>query len=316
MDDADSEFDMNEAQESIAADLFNSGDTIEEETVDETVEEEVGKTEEVDSEEKTEEVKPEEVKSAPQSWKKEMHETWSALPKEAQEYIELREQQMREGIDVAKEDATLGRDLRDVLTPFDQLLQSQGVDQKTAVQYLMNAHYKLSTAQTDQDKVDMINQLAQSYGVSLDGAKPTEQVTQLQNEINQLKQVVSQSQQESLQEKQAKAMKEVEAFASDHEFFDDVADDIVPFINTGLTLQEAYEKAIWANPVTREKELARIEKDKQEKLEKEKQEKVEKAKKAKSTNVKSNTNKAPTGSKGKMFDDDELNSLYEEIQSR
>lgn len=109
-------------------------------------------------------------------------------------------------------------------------------------------------------------------------------------------------------------MKEVEAFASEHEFFDDVADDIVPFINAGATLQEAYEKAIWANPVTREKEIARLEKDKQEKLEKEKQEKLEKARKARSTNVKSDTAKAPTGPKGKMFDD--LDDLYAEIQSR
>lgn len=312
MDDADSEFNMAEAQESIAADLFNEGQREEavEEITDETTEEVVEETTE-ETEEATEEP---EVKAPPQSWKKEMHEHWSELKPEVQDYFLLREKQMKEGIDVAKEDATMGRELRDVLTPFNQLLEAQGVDQKTAVQYLMNAHYKLSTAQTDQEKIDMLNQMAQSYGVNMDGSKPTEQVTQLQNEVNQLRQIVNQSQQTSLQEKQAKAMQEVEAFASEHEFFDDVADDIVPFINAGSTLQEAYEKAIWANPVTREKEIARLEQEKQEKLEKEKQEKLEKAKKAKSTNVKSNTAKAPTGSKGKMFDD--LDELYQEIQSR
>lgn len=315
MDDvADSEIDMNAAQEEISADLFGAEETTEvvEDTVEEVIDETVETTEET-TETTAEET--EEAKAPPQSWKKEMHETWGSLTKEAQDYIELREQQMREGIDVSKEDASVGRELRDVLTPFNELLKTQGVDQKTAVQYLMNAHYKLSTAQTDQEKVDMLNQMAQSYGVNLDGTKPNPEVQQLNQKIQQLEQIVNQGQQESQQEKQAKAMKEVEAFASEHEFFDDVADDIVPFINTGLTLQESYEKAIWSNPVTREKEIARLDKEKADKIEKEKQDKIEKAKKAKSTNVKAkDTNKAPTGPKGTMFDD--LNDLYEEIQSR
>jgi len=52
---------------------------------------------------------------------------------------------------------------------------------------------------------------------------------------------------------------EVNAFASDpaHPFFDEVADDIVAFVRAGDSLSKAYEKAVWANPVTREKEIAR-----------------------------------------------------------
>lgn len=305
------DFNMEEAQAELASDVF--GATEPEVEAEEEIKD---STEDEESSEEVEEPKEEviESKPPPQSWKKEMHDHWNELKPEVQDYFELREQQMSEGIGVAKEDARLGRDLRDVLTPFDQLLTTQGVDQKTAVQYLMNAHYKLSTAD-EQGKLDAINQMAQSYGIKLDGSKVTPEIQTLQSKINQLEQVIGRSQQESQQEKQTKAMKEVEAFASEHDLFDEVADDIVPFIHTGLSLQESYEKAIWANPVTRQKEIDRIEKEKAENLEKTKQEKVEKAKKAKSTNIKSrDTVKAHTGPRGKMFD--ELDTLYQEIQNR
>jgi len=310
MDDfADSEVDINEASESIATDLFGKSN---EEPVDNPVD-----TEDVNEEVKEErEEDPEvpEVKAPPQSWKKEMHEHWSKLDPEVQDYFELREQQMKEGIEVAKEDAILGRDLRDVLTPFDELLKAQGVDQKTATQFLFNAHYKLSTSD-EQGKLDAINQIAQSYGINLDGSKVTPEIQSLQQEISQLKQIVSQSQQQSQQERQAKVLSEIDAFAEKHEYFDEVEDEMIPFLNTGMTLQDAYEKAIWANPVTRIKEMERLEKEKQDKLEAEKQEKAEKAKKAKSINVKTkDTIKAPTGHTGRMFDD--FPEIIRELNSR
>ena len=105
------------------------------------------------------------------------------------------------------------------------------------------------------------------------------------------------------------------AFASEHKLFDEVSNDIVPFINAGLTLEEAYEKAIWSNPITRQQEIDRLEKEKVEKLAGEKQKKIEAAKKAKATNVKSrDTSETPTGSTGKMYDD--MHDLHQEIINR
>lgn len=308
MDEADS-FDMNEVGNEIAADVFGVKETEEvtEEVIQETTEEAV--------EEPAEEAI--EVRSAPQSWKKEMHEQWGTLAPEVQDYIELREQQMREGIDVAKEDGDLGRSLRDIINPYKDLFSQQNVSEVDAIKYLLNAHHNLSVA-SPEDRVKLFNQMAQSYGVNLDGSKIDDHTQELNNRIQHLERLVSQSQQESQQEKQTKAMQEVDAFASEHEFFDDVAEELSLYVRAqreaGLevNLQEAYEKAIWANPVTREKEIERLEKEKLEKLSQEKQEKAEKAQKAKSVNVKAkDTNKAPTGSKGKMFDD--LPDLYDQI---
>jgi S1-C subfamily serine protease len=65
-------------------------------------------------------------------------------------------------------------------------------------------------------------------------------------------------------EEKAAITKEVNAFATDpaHPFFDEVSDDIIAILKTGASLAEAYEKAVWANPVTRQKEIARRQKEK------------------------------------------------------
>jgi len=310
------EFDMTEATNEIAADLFNVEPK---EETDDVIEESVDEVEEtsLDNEESTEEVEPTEeveVRAAPASWKKDKHEMWNALTDDQKDYIELREQQMKESAEFTNEDTTFGKTMRDVLSPYSELLKSQNVDEKTAVQYLLNAHWNLSNAD-EAKKIELFNQMAQTYGINLDGSKVSPEIDSLRQQLNHLQNQINRSQQLTQQEKQAETMKEVEAFASNHEFFDEVAEDIVPFIRSGLTLEEAYEKAIWANSVTRQKEIERLDREKAEALEKEKQEKVEKAKKAKSANVKAkDTNKAPTEPTGKMFDD--LNSKYDEIVNR
>ncbi len=121
--------------------------------------------------------------------------------------------------------------------------------------------------------------------------------------------------QATLQETRSRVEKEVEAFASEHPLFDEVAEDLVPFLNAGMSLEDAYEKAIWANPVTRDKEMDRLAKEKEAKQLEAAKEKTAKAKKAKSANVSSrDTEKAPTGTLGTM--EDTLRDTYRDIQQR
>jgi len=307
MDDiADSDFDMSAAQEDISNSLFPKEEPVDpiEETVDEHVDEPEAPIE-----------KPIETRPPPQSWKKEMHDHWKELKPEVQEYFELRENQMREGVEIAKGDVELGRSIRDIITPYQDLLKSQGVKDTDAVKYLLNAHYNLSNAD-ENGRVQLIHQLAQSYGINLDGTKVAPEIQTLQQKINQLEQEVNLSKQYSQQEKQAKLQTELDDFASKHEFFDDVADEMIPFINAGYTLQESYDKAIWANESTRLKEIERIEKEKVQKIEEEKQSRLAEKQKAKSTNVRhKDTSASPTGKSGKkMFED--LDDIYQNIQSR
>ena len=111
--------------------------------------------------------------------------------------------------------------------------------------------------------------------------------------------------------------KDVEAFASDpaHEFFDEVSEQIVPLINSGYSLEDAYANAIWLNPVTRQKEVDRAAKEAAKTAENTAKQEADKAKKAKSVNVRGrDTGRASTEPKGTI--DDTLLETYNEIQNR
>jgi len=329
---ADSEsFDMGAAQESIANDLFGEKEgekeevevvEIEEEIIDETEQETEAEEEtETETTEETTEETTATTRTPPQSWKKEMHEAFSTLPPEVQDYVEQREAQMREGLEKDRTDANIGRTMRDIMTPYTGLLQSQGVDEVTGVKYLLNAHQRLSTA-TGEEKKALANEFLKSYGISTDGQTDSElnqspELNRLREELNGIKSHLTASQQRSLQEQQARVQADVEKFASDpsHAYFDDVADETAKLIQAGYTLEEAYDKAIWANPVTRQKEIDRIASEKEASIKDKAKQEAEKAKKAKSTNVRSqNTKKAPTGPSGTM--EDTMRETLREIQNR
>ena len=282
----------------------------EEEKIEKKAEEEA--TEDKEQEDKT-------SRPAPSSWKKVMHEDWAKLPEPVQEYIELREKQMKEGIEVSRKDADLGRIMRDVMTPYSRLISQSGADEPTMVKNLLNAHYLLSTSPADQKK-QLFKSLAQQYGVQFSGENnevtttdPT--VQNLRRELNELKSLLNNREKATLQQARSDIESQVSKFALDNEYFDDVAEDMVPLIRNGDTLEEAYKKAIWANPITRQKEIEKIEREKERNRREKAQKEAEAAKKAKSANIKSrDTAKAPTEPLGTM--DDTLNEILRNIQNR
>ena len=318
--DSGSEIDMDAAMDSISSDLFGKEpeEEVTEEVSEETTEAVEEKTEEVKAEETEETEEKEESRPPPQSWRKEMHEFWKGLDPSVQAYVEQREQQMHDGLEKDRGDANLGRTMRDVMSPYSEMLKTQGIDEPVMVRNLMNAHYRLSTAD-EAGKRDLINQIAQSYNISLDGEAPKVDpaLKAIQDKVNSLESHLTAAQQATLQEARDRVDKDVEVFASDptHEFFDEVSEQIVPLINAGYSLEDAYQNAIWLNPVTRQKEIDRTAKDAAEKAEKTAKQEAEKARKAKSANVRGrDTGKASTEPKGTM--EDTLLETYNEIQNR
>ena len=252
------------------------------------------------------------VRQAPKSWPKEKHEVWGKMAPEAQEFYELREKQMLDGIEQYKGDAGFGKAMREVTQPYKAFITSQGADEPKAVQFLLNAHYRLSTA-TPEQRNQYFAHLAKSYGVDLGTVAKTGETQQqvdphvqaLTQKVDSLQSSLTQREQHALAEAQVKVAKEVEAFASDpkHVYFDECADDIVALINAGHTLDEAYDKAVYANPVTRAKELARLQADNEKMLREKAKAEADAARKAAGNNVRSsNTRKAPTEPKGTMED--------------
>jgi len=317
---AEEGIDMDAAMEDITSSIFDSEPIVKTlETTEEPTEpqEATDALQQEKEQETTEEEVKEEGRQPPQSWKKEMHDKWNSLDPEMQDYVEQRENQMREGLEKDRGDANLGRVMRDVMTPYSQMLKSQGIDEPVMVRNLMNAHYKLSTADPE-SRTALMQQLAQSYGVNLNGEAPAQidpALKAMQERLQGLEQTISASHERSLQEGRARVESDVEAFASKNEFFEEVAEQIVPLINAGYNLEDAYKNAIWLNPVTRQKEIDRTAQEAAEKAQTLAKQEAEKARKAKSANVRGrDTNKTPTEPTGTM--EDTMRETYRAIQNQ
>lgn len=303
---SDAGFDLDQAADSLAGDLFptsekstefdDAGDVVDH--VDETeIQEDAAKAE------TTETKTQEETEPAPKSWPKEMHDHWSKTPKEVRDYWNTREKQMLDGLDQYKGDAAYGKSMKDAITPYMALIQAQGIDAPKAVQTLLNAHYRLSVSSPSQ-KAQMLDYIAKQYGIDRPAAKAGEEqqqsdprYQQLEDRLHGLQQHITHQSQAAQKQEQERIANEVNAFASDkaHPYFDEVADDMIPFIRAGASIQDAYDKAVWANPVSRAKEQARVQQDQQAEIKRKAQEAADAAKKAASANIRSrDTRRTPT----------------------
>lgn len=255
----------------------------------------------------------------PKSWTRDKHELWAKLPADAQEYYEVRERQFLDGLEQYKGEASYGKAMKDVLNPYKPILAAQGIDEAQAVQYLMNAHYKLTQGTTEQ-RMAAYHKLGADLRLTGDAPPQSEvapEIRQLQEKLSGIESSLTARQQAEVNQARERAAKEVSDFASDkaNPYFDEVADDIVAMIQTGHSLKDAYDKAVWANPVTRQKEIARIQTEAAAKLKVAASKEAEAAKRASSANVRGReTRRAPTEPKGTM--DETMRDTLEKIRNR
>jgi len=301
------------------ADIADSmGFTSEEAEIEEDLETEEPEEKEVETEEpkekESEEVKPEvEAKTAPASWSKEQHENWAKIPKEAQDYIELREKQMLDGFEQYKQSARYAQDVSKALEPFREDLKDTGLTEPQIIYNLMTHHQALTKGTLEQRQAAFLEIGIQTGLIPKEGQQlPDENQRQIQERLARIEAKEREIQQRYQDEEMQRIQKEVDAFASDpaHAYFEELADDIAILLRTGLDLQSAYDRAVWSNPVTRAKEM---EKTTSSLLEKSKKE-AEMAKKATSANVKSKTtsrrDSTPVGSW-----DDTMQSVIKQLRN-
>lgn len=268
---------------------------------------------------------PPKAREVPKSWPKELHEYWPKTDPKMQEYWETREKQWHEGIEGYKGDATYGKSLKEVFGPYQPLLDAQGIkDHSIAARYLLNAHYQLSQADPAK-KAGFFAGLAKSYGIDLndalkhvsEAAYADPALKELSEKFTKLETTLTAEQTARVEELRSKTAAEVEAFASDpkHAYFDEVADDIALLLqNPKMSLEQAYERAVWANPVTRAKEQARLQKESEDALRDKARKEAEAARKARGTQIRGEAEKPAADVVGSM--EDTLRSTYKEIQDR
>lgn len=266
---------------------------------------------------------PDTASPAPKTWRADAAAAWATLPETVREEVLKRESDIFKGIEGYKADAAFGKSLKGALDPFLPTLQKFGIDPARQVASLMGAHQTLALG-TSEQKAALFQRLAADYGIdlpSLSAEAPfvDPAVLALRSELSTIKSQLSQAEQARVSMETAEMEKSVAAFAADpaHTHFGEVANDMAVLLQKGVCadLKEAYEKAVWANPATRAKEISRQQTEALKSAEAEKARRIAAARSASAANLrtraKQGSETTPTGSL-----DETLEAAYAAIVSR
>lgn len=327
------EFDMGAAGDQLSADLFGAEPETPEtdlpaaeelETQPEAPETESETLETPETETTSESETPEtpETSGAPKTWRKEAASEWAKLPPSVQAEIHKREEDMYRGLENYKQDAGIGTNFKETVTPHLEHLQQAGVNVYDEIDSLLG-YAKTMRFGTPEEKMDVLAGIASEYGIDLlDLAEhsPTAHfvdpaIKALQKQVEELKSGRQQDESSRLQAQRSELQAKIDAFRADpkHEHFEIVEKEMAGLLQAGIAtdMEDAYAKAVKLNPITAAKELARQTAEASRRS----QEAVEKAKKLQSSNLKTNARPgSATAPLGSM--DDTLKATLDAIKSR
>lgn len=265
------------------------------------------------------------LEKPPSSWKKETQGKWAAIDPEVRAEVLRREQDFHKGLEGYKGWAKIGQDLDAEIRPYDAMIRAAGATPQAIIKDVFNTIYQLKTGNAEQKAAVALN-ILNEYGVDLDAVQLAAQkvaegqpaidpqVAHLQQQLTATNQRIEEQEKAALRQEFAGIVQEADAFknAKGHEHYESVKLDMAAFIESGVcsTLQEAYDKAIWANPEVR----AKLEAERQKADRKLAADKAAAAKKAASTNVVPRGTLPGAPKVGTM--DDTLRAKLREINAR
>lgn len=259
----------------------------------------------------------------PKTWKQDeaIKAAWAGVDPVIKAEVARREEAMFKGLETYKSDAEDGRVFQKVFEPYEQAFRANNVNPVALTQGLLQSHYALSYGSSEQ-KVAMFRHLAEAYGVDLQVASAEQpyvdpEVQRLRRENQALQSQQRRAQEESAANLHSTMETQLKTFEADPKnvHFLEVIDQMIPLIQTGDSLEEAYQKAIWVNPKTRALEVARLNKEDASRKAQEEKDRVAAARRATSVNVKTSAKSgsatAPVGSM-----DDTMAETLAEIRGR
>jgi len=214
----------------------------------------------------------------PQSWNAEAKAQWDKIPPEARNYIAQREGEVHKAISRLGQYARDMEPIGQVINAYADRLQQLNTSPQAYINNLATMDVWLT-----RDPVGAMKKIAETYKVDLSSiadpfafpADPQQQQTTAQLEaanqrIAYLEQLVGDTRQRVVgreaQEHQARQSayeQQIEEFFSDKADVRELVDDIElhiqrlrrsdPNLTTKQTLEQAYERARWAHPATRQK---------------------------------------------------------------
>jgi len=216
--------------------------------------------------EEAEEIAAEPVSKAPSSLKKEVQAKWDKLDPDVRNEFERREKDFHTGIEKYKQAAQSASEWEKTVSPYMATVQSFGVTPQQAAQQLFAADHALRYGSPEQKSL-LFRKLAADYGVDLAGvATPQESfeyvdptVQSLQQRVAQFEGYIQQQQMTHQQQEAQQLNSTIAEFSKDKPHFEALREDMAALLQAGRAsdLQDAYDKALWANPTTRAEVLAK-----------------------------------------------------------
>lgn len=259
----------------------------------------------------------------PKTWRPAAAAKFSTADPEVQAEILKREEDMHKGLEQYKGHANFGRSVQQVLDPYLPTLRQHNIDPVQEIGGLLQARQTLAMGSPEQ-KVGLIKQLVSTFNIDLnqltaESAYVDPEVLRLREELNGVKSSLSAGEAAKQQAAVNEQKAAIESFAADpaNVHFSTVLPDMVDMVSKGTatSLKDAYEKAVWLNPVTRAAEIARQQTDAAAKAQTEAEAKAAAAKAATAANVKSRSKGgSATAPLGTM--DDTMQATLDKIRSR
>lgn len=261
----------------------------------ETTSEDVKATETTETPKEPQEA-AEQALEAPQHWPANDRELFGKQPKEVQTWLLNRHKAMEADYTRKTQEVAPMRRLKEgldeVFAPFREKMALDGIDEMGAIKQLVAAHTYLQRSPQE-----AIGWLAQQYGIDLNqvvqGAGEETlppQFAKLQESVQRQERIIQETLQRQEKEQLNANLSQVEQFADQkdaqgkplHPHFDDVAQDVAKMLKAGIAenLQDAYDRAVYANPQVRQKVLAAQEAERRVKDEAERKKKAAEAKQA------------------------------------
>ena len=211
----------------------------------------------------------------PVGWNPELREQWAGLPDGVKNQINAREQHMAQAMQGTAQARQTAQDFGGLAQKYGSVMAAEGFQNPMqAVDTLFQTVTELRMG-TPAQKATRIAQLIQNYGIdiktlddslaaSLEGRPPAAQpqmdpnmmhmIDQRMQPVNQMMNQLAGMQQQKQQQGNMAAQQEVQQFAQNAEFLDDVRFDVADLIDMAtkhgrqMPLQEAYDKACAMNP--------------------------------------------------------------------
>lgn len=205
------------------------------------------------------------TQKAPGTWTPAAREHWNSVPQEVREEVLKREREVSRAMTQSSQARQFQQEFHQAIQPYMANIQAQGATPVQAIQTMFNIDHQLRSG-PPASKAQLVAALCRDFGIDLElldhalagvqppasktsGIDPAEVQRLVQAQLAPFQQSMQQQNQNLMAEIAGEVDTELSTFASTHEFYNDVKEDMADIIELGqrrgmkVSLTDAYERA-------------------------------------------------------------------------